>query len=109
MKDITWSFDDSQPRFRHEKWRQPFEKQLSSTPFTIQSADPLFSLPLGEASEKFVYWLTPQAIWDRYRSLSQISVLEGEELAVSAQKRLIRIDADGGIENREPGFRSSPR
>ncbi|KAL8795768.1 MAG: hypothetical protein Q9195_001820 [Heterodermia aff. obscurata] len=65
MKDIMWSFDDSQPRFRHEKWRDVFEKQLSTTPFSIQSADPLFSLPLGEQSEKFTYWLTPEAVWQR--------------------------------------------
>ena len=84
MKDITWSFDDEQPRFRHEKWREVFDRQLSTTPLTIQSADPLFSLPLGENSEKFTYWLTPEAVWNRYHSLSQISVLEGQELEVSA-------------------------
>ena len=82
MKDIMWSFDDTQPRFRHEKWREVFDSQLSSTPFSIQSADPMFSLPLGENSEKFTYWLTPEAVWDRFRSLSQISVLTGQELAV---------------------------
>ena len=82
MKDIMWSFDDSAPRFRHDKWREVFEKQLSSTPFSIQSADPLFSLPLGEESEKFTYWLTAEAVWQRFHSLSQISVLEGEELMV---------------------------
>ncbi|KAI4103696.1 MAG: hypothetical protein L6R37_003702 [Teloschistes peruensis] len=61
---------------------QVFDKQLSSTPFTIQAADPLFSLPLGENSTEFTYWLSPQAIWERLHSLSQIAVLEGEELAV---------------------------
>ena len=85
MKDITWSFDDSQPRFRHERWREVFEEQLSSTPFSIQSADPLFSLPLGENSEQFTYWLSPEAVWERYHSLSQISVLQGDLLAVSKQ------------------------
>ena len=65
MKDVVWSFDDSQPRFRHEKWREVFEKQLSTTPFGIQSSDPLFSLPLGEQSEKFTYWLTAEAVWQR--------------------------------------------
>ncbi|CAF9924564.1 MAG: hypothetical protein HETSPECPRED_005598 [Heterodermia speciosa] len=86
MKDIVWSFDDSQPRFRHEKWREVFEKQLSTTPFGIQSADPLFSLPLGEQSEKFTYWLTAEAVWQRFHSLSQISVLEGEELTDTRRK-----------------------
>ena len=83
MKDIVWSCDDQQPRFRHEKWRQVFDKQISSNPFTIQAADPFFSLPIGEGSTEFVYWLHPEAIWERFRSLSQIAILEGEELAVS--------------------------
>ncbi|KAL8723644.1 MAG: hypothetical protein Q9225_000087 [Loekoesia sp. 1 TL-2023] len=81
MKDIMWSYDDKHPRFRHEKWRQVFDKQLSSTPFTIQAADPLFSLPLGEDSVEFVSWLHPETIWDRFRSLSQIAGLGSEELA----------------------------
>jgi len=104
-----WSFDDSQPRFRHEKWRQVFEKQLSSNPFTIQSADPLFSLPLGEASEKFTDWLSPEAIWDRYHSLSQISVLQGEELTVGENTRLTEADADMGQECEEASSRSTRR
>ena len=83
IKNITWSFDDDHPRFRHEQWRQVFEKQLQSTPFSIQSADPLFSLPLGEDSVEFTYFLSPEAVWERYQSLSQIAVLEGEDLEVS--------------------------
>lgn len=83
MKEIVWSLDDEHPRFRHEKWRQVFEKQVSSNPFTIQAANPLFSLPLGEGSIEFTDWLRPEAVWDRFRSLSQIVVLEGDELAVS--------------------------
>ncbi|KAL8821571.1 MAG: hypothetical protein Q9223_000415 [Gallowayella weberi] len=80
LKDIMWSYDDRQPRFRHEAWRKVFEKQLSSTPFTIQAADPLFSLPIGEDSIDFTHWLSPETIWERFRSLSQIAVLEHEEL-----------------------------
>ncbi|KAL8874493.1 MAG: hypothetical protein Q9174_000186 [Haloplaca sp. 1 TL-2023] len=30
MKDLMWSYDDQQPRFRHEKWRQVFDKQFHS-------------------------------------------------------------------------------
>jgi len=83
IKSITWSLDDDHPRFRHEQWQQVFENQLQSTPFSIQSADPLFSLPLGKDSVEFTYWLSPEAVWERYHSLSQIAVLEGEELTVS--------------------------
>ncbi|KAL8892054.1 MAG: hypothetical protein Q9205_000079 [Flavoplaca limonia] len=82
MKEIMWSYHDQRPRFRHDLWRNVFDKQVSSTPFTIQAADPLFSLPLGEDSTKFIDWLHPDAIWGRFRSLSQISILEGDELAV---------------------------
>ncbi|KAL9061702.1 MAG: hypothetical protein Q9206_000381 [Seirophora lacunosa] len=86
MKATMWSHNDNQPRFRHEKWRQVFEKQVSSSPFTIQAADPLFSLPLGEDSVDLVHWLSPEAIWGRFRSLSQIAVLEGEELELDKKK-----------------------
>ncbi|KAL8693335.1 MAG: hypothetical protein Q9218_001814 [Villophora microphyllina] len=65
---------------------QVFDRQLSSTPFTIQAADPLFSLPLGETSIEFTYRLSPEAIWDRFRSLSQIAVLDGQELAAVRDK-----------------------
>lgn len=83
MKEIVWSLDDQHPRFRHEKWRQVFERQVSSNPFTIQAADPRFSLPLGEDSVEVTDWLQPELVWNRFRSLSQVSVLKGEELAVS--------------------------
>lgn len=82
MKDLTWSFDDNNPRFRHEKWRAVFDDQDKVTPFTIQAADPLFSLPIGEDSVQFTKWLSKEALWDRYFTLSQIAVLKGEELEV---------------------------
>ena len=107
MKDIMWSFDDSQPRFRHEKWREVFERQLSTTPISIQSADPLFSLPLGEQSEKFTYWLEAEAVWERFHSLSQISVLEGKDLTVSGWNAKDRSVADAEIAYQKQGFRGS--
>ncbi|KAF2842724.1 S-adenosyl-L-methionine-dependent methyltransferase [Patellaria atrata CBS 101060] len=81
MRDFTWSLDDSQPRFRHEKWRDCFESQLKSTPLTVTLfANPLFSLPLGEHENKWTVWLTKDALWERYRTLSQVAVLQGEAL-----------------------------
>ncbi|KAL9593731.1 MAG: hypothetical protein Q9219_007407 [cf. Caloplaca sp. 3 TL-2023] len=100
MKNIVWSYDDQHPRFRHENWRQVFDKQLSSTPFTIQSADPLFSLPLGEGSVEFVYYLHPDAIWKRFQSLSQIAVLEGEELT-SVKDKVFAAMAEDNIERKD--------
>lgn len=102
VKDITWSFDDSQPRFRHERWREVFEEQLSSTPFGIQSTNPLFSLPLGENSEAFTYWLSPEAVWKRYHSLSQISVLQGEVLA-NTRSRVFEALKGDDVEKNEQG------
>ena len=84
LKDITWSFDDDSVRFRHEQWREVFEKQLESTPLSIQSADPMFSLPLGEESFQWTRTLSQAALWDRYHTLSQFAVLEGDELLVGA-------------------------
>lgn len=104
LKDITWSFNDTQPRFRHEKWREAFEKQLSSTPFSIQTADPLFSLLLGENSEQFLDWLTPEAVWERFHSLSQISVLQGEQLVVSKHTGRCILWADRGQTTRSQVF-----
>ncbi|KAI4804980.1 putative 2-heptaprenyl-1,4-naphthoquinone methyltransferase [Aureobasidium sp. EXF-8846] len=83
LQDLILSFDDNQPRFRHEKWRSVFDSQLSSNPFTLTtSAEPLFSLPLAENVEKWSVWLTEEALWDRLSTLSQIAVLEGEERKV---------------------------
>ena len=83
LKEITWSYGSDAPRFRHEEWRQVFQSQLESTPFTIQSADPLFSLPLGEEDFGFTHWLSPDAVWERYHTLSQLAVMEGKQLKVN--------------------------
>jgi hypothetical protein len=87
IRDLTWALDDNLPRYRHEKWRQCFDDQLASTPFSLTSVDPLFSLPLGEDSVDFETWLSRDDIWKRYRTLSQIAVLEGEKLEVGGQHR----------------------
>ena len=83
MRDITWSYDDNQSRFRHEKWRQVFDQQTSTTPLSILTADPLFSLPLGEDSTKYASWLTKEAIWTRYLTLSHIYKLKNDKRLVS--------------------------
>lgn len=81
VRDLTWTFDDQKPRYRHEKWRQVFDNQLKSNPFSlVTSADPLFSMPLGESSVPFEIWLTKEGLWKRYRTISHIAILEGERL-----------------------------
>lgn len=39
-------------------------------------------MPLGEETEEWTVWLTRGELWDRYRTLGQIAVLEGEGLEV---------------------------
>ncbi len=90
VKAITWRLDDQLPRFRHEQWKQVFEKQLATTPFTIQAADPLFSLPIGEQSIPFTYWMSKEAIWDRYSTMSQIVLLNPREKEVSFAVKLLQ-------------------
>jgi hypothetical protein len=47
---------------------------------TLHLADPLFGLPLGENSVEFTAWLSKEDLWGRLRTLSQLAILEGEEL-----------------------------
>ncbi|KAK5719849.1 hypothetical protein LTR15_007121 [Elasticomyces elasticus] len=80
VRDLTWTFQDNEARFRHEKWRKVFEDQSKSTPLSlIIASDQLFALPLGEHLEQFEVQLTKEQIWERYATISHIAVLEGEE------------------------------
>lgn len=100
MKAITWEVDDQQPRFRHQQWMKAFDNQ-SSWPLDVPSTSTLFSLPLGEETFEFTYWMSKEAVWQRYSTLSQIAVLDATEKQVSAdlaapsshlQKGLIHLD-----------------
>ena len=86
-----WTFDDHEPRFRHEKWRDVFDEQLKTTPLTIQAADPIFSLPLGEHIDKWTVWLSKPDVWERYHTISYISRLQGKELEASRTLSVIRV------------------
>ena len=80
MQTLTWSFDDQSPRFRHEKWKKVFEDQNQTSLLSMTTSETLFGLPLGEIKVPFETWSSKDEIWKRYRTLSQIAVLEGEEL-----------------------------
>lgn len=83
VHDLTWTFKDDAPRYRHEEWRKVFEQQSKSTPLSLLIAgDQFFSLPLAEAKEQFEVRLPKEKVWERYNTLSHISVLEGEERKV---------------------------
>lgn len=55
----------------------------------VAADDPLFSMPLGVNEEPWTVWLTREGVWERYRTLGQVAILEGEELAVSTFLTLI--------------------
>jgi hypothetical protein len=78
VRDLTWTFDDHKPRYRHEEWKQVFDDQLKNNP-----AELLFSMPLGEESVPFEIQLSKEDVWKRYRTISHIAVLEGEKLEVT--------------------------
>lgn len=88
VHDLTWSLDDNEPRFRHQKWRQVFDDQSKSTPLSLIIAnDQYFALPLGEHTEPFETWLSKDKVWERYNTISHIALLEGEEREVSQMDR----------------------
>ncbi|KAA8577279.1 hypothetical protein EYC84_007252 [Monilinia fructicola] len=93
LKDIVEHGEDGVPRFRHGKWKQVFEEQLDSTPLqtlkdTFTQDFPQFSLPLGEDHVSWTVWLSDEAIWNRFGTLSTISVLEPEKKEQVKQKVL---------------------
>ena len=108
MRSLTWSFDDAQPRFRHQKWKDVFEKDHTyTTPLqtikdTLKQDLPDFSLPLGEETEEWTVWLTEQALWERYSTLSQIAVLEGEELK-NTKETFTKALKDESVEKNDKG------
>lgn len=100
MQDFVWTLDDDQPRFRHEKWRKVFDDQLASGPISIMtSSTQLFSLPLGSHEERWEVWLPKDKIWERLNTLSQISVLEGEDKDNAKKLYQDAINADDVVRN----------
>ncbi|TEY78383.1 hypothetical protein BOTCAL_0049g00250 [Botryotinia calthae] len=91
LKDIVESSEDELPRFRHGKWKEVFEDQLDSTPLqtlkdTFTQDLPKFSLPLGEDHVEWTAWLSDEAIWNRFGTLSAIAVMEPEKKEQVKQK-----------------------
>lgn len=86
LNELVFSLGtDGQPRFRDFVWKDVFDRQLDSNPLKAVKdvvleggrKMPLFSVPVGEEKVPFTVWLTPEAVWNRIRTLSQIAVLEG--------------------------------
>lgn len=96
------------PRFRHLKWRQVFEKQQDSNPLqtlkdTFTHHMPQFSLPLGEESVEWVIYLSDEAIWDRYSTLSQIANLNGSDRFEEVRKEVFDALKEEGVERNAAG------
>ncbi|KAF9876438.1 hypothetical protein CkaCkLH20_05846 [Colletotrichum karsti] len=101
---------DGQPRFRDFVWKDAFDRQLDSNPLRAVAGVvleggrkmPLFSVPVGEEKVPFTVWLTPEAVWNRLRTLSQVAVLEGER-ARGFKARFDEILAGETVERNEKG------
>ncbi len=101
---MIWTFEDGVPRFRNEKWKAVFDEQNSGNLLSLTVSTPLFELPIGEDSVKFENWVSKEDVWNRLRTLSQLSILEGESLD-AARARVFdaisrhnpAIDEDGRI------------
>ena len=100
VKDIIASLDDGHPRFRHMTWKQVFEKQQDTTPLqTLKDAFsghmPMFSLPLGEEEVKWTVWLTDEAVWSRYATLSMIANVDEDRKAEIRKEVFDALEEDG--------------
>ena len=88
--DLTWTFEDDAPRFRHAQWQEVFDEQVKSGPLALLTAgDQLFSLPLAKQEERFEVRLSKDQVWERYNTLSHIARLEGEEREVSDRNQTL--------------------
>ena len=81
LREVITTFHDDTPRFRDDKWRQVFDEQNRTDPLSLQfTANPIFGLPIGEGHVVYEHRLPPDAVWARLSTLSQIAVLEDDEL-----------------------------
>ncbi|CZR50732.1 uncharacterized protein PAC_00606 [Phialocephala subalpina] len=107
LKDIVLSLEDGHPRFRHMKWKEVFEKQQDTTPlqtlkYTFTHNPPTFSLPLGEETFQWTVWMSEEAIWGRYTTLSQIANLDENERE-EVRKKVFTVLNEGDTERNDKG------
>ncbi|KAL2881535.1 hypothetical protein SGCOL_003102 [Colletotrichum sp. CLE4] len=101
---------DGQPRFRDFVWKDIFDSQLDANPLRAVKdvvleggrKMPLFSVPVGEEKVPFTVWLTPEAVWNRLRTLSQVAVLEGAR-AAAFKAEFDAVLAGESVERNEKG------
>lgn len=81
MRDVMWSLEDGQSRFRDMQWRKVFDEQGSGNPISILTSNPIFGLPLGEETFDFSRWLSKDDIWKTFKTYSQVANLSSNRLA----------------------------
>jgi hypothetical protein len=89
------------------KWKEVFDKQQDTTPLqtsrnTSSKSFSSFTLPLGEETMEWTIWLTEEAIWSRFSTLSQIVNLDEEKREKVHQNILAALREDG-VERNEKG------
>lgn len=98
---MLWSLPgDGQSRFKEGVWRNVFERQLKGNPLVLSDTMPLFSLPLGEDRVDWTVWLTEDALWSRFATLSHVAVLEGQARD-EVYEKFRKILAGGDVERNE--------
>jgi len=107
LKDIIFTLEDGHPRFRDMKWKEVFDKQQESSPLqalkdTFTHHFPTFSLPLGEETVRWTVYMSDEAIWRRYTTLSQIANLD-EERREEIRKQVFTVLKEGDTERNEKG------
>jgi hypothetical protein len=107
LKDIIFTLEDGHPRFRDMKWKTVFEKQQDTTPLqtlkdTFTHNFPTFSLPLGEETVRWTVYMSDEAIWGRYTTLSQVANLD-EERREEIRKQVLTALKEGDTERNERG------
>lgn len=100
MKDIINSLEDGHVRFRHMEWKQVFEQQLDSNPLqalkdTFTHHMPQFSLPIGEETIEWTTYLSDEAVWERYTTISYFQNLEASKLEELKQEVLGELKKEG--------------
>ncbi|KAL9947522.1 hypothetical protein D7B24_000043 [Verticillium nonalfalfae] len=115
LNELIHSLDgDGQARFRNDAWRACFDSQAANPLKTVaeyglpglattdDGKAPWFAVPIGEASVPFTVWLTEEALWKRLSTLSQVAVLEGDDLS-RFRARLAEMLKEESVERNDKG------
>lgn len=89
------------------KWKAIFDKQQDTTPLQtlkdiVSHNLPTFSLPLGEETVEWTVWMSEEAIWGRYTTLSQVANLD-ETKREEIRKQVSTVLKEGDTERNEKG------